>query len=103
MHLFFVEFPIAILQEIYFSADRPQYINYASLGYVVGHEITHGFDNKGREYDLNGNLIDWWNPETEIKFEEKTKCLINQYNHYLCPRINKTVILFTLRCYSFRK
>lgn len=88
---YFVEFPIAILHELFFSVDRPRYINYASLGNTVGHEITHGFDNDGRAHDLNGNLVNWWNSETESKFAEHTKCFVDQYSSYTDSRTKLTV------------
>ncbi|XP_037049508.1 neprilysin-2-like [Bradysia coprophila] len=86
-----MQFPIAILHELFFAMDRPQYINYASLGNTVGHEITHGFDDNGRKYDLNGNLINWWNAEARRKFSKEAECFIDQYNHYTDPKTNLTV------------
>lgn len=86
-----MQFPIAILHELFFSVGRPQYINYASLGNTVGHEITHGFDDNGRKYDLNGNLINWWNSEAKQRFSEEADCFIEQYNQYTDPKTNLTV------------
>ncbi|KAJ6635281.1 Neprilysin-2 [Pseudolycoriella hygida] len=77
-----IEFPAGILQEQFFSADRPKYMNFAGIGFVVGHEITHGFDDKGRQFDGNGNLVEWWNEETISKFREKAQCIIEQYGNY---------------------
>ena len=57
--------PAAVLQLV--SSDLPMFINYAGLGYIIGHEITHGFDNYGREIDWEGNLEDWWDAESEAK------------------------------------
>lgn len=51
-------------------------MNYGGIGHVVGHEITHGYDDEGSQRDSNGNLIDWWEPETKQKFLEKAKCFI---------------------------
>lgn len=79
---YFVVFPICILHELFFSLDRPQYINYASLGNTVGHELTHGFDDTGRKYDLNGNYVNWWNSETEENFSENAQCFIQQYSKF---------------------
>ncbi|KAJ6639054.1 Neprilysin-2 [Pseudolycoriella hygida] len=86
-----MQFPIAILHELFFSKDRPQYINYASLGNTVGHEITHGFDDNGRKYDLYGNLVNWWNVDTKRKFSDQTECFIDQYSEYTDPKTNLTV------------
>lgn len=80
--LFRIEFPPAILHEKFFSMDRPHYINYASLGNTVGHEITHGFDSSGRNFDLNGNYVNWWNEGTEKEFLNKSECFVQQYNRY---------------------
>lgn len=72
----------AMLQGHFYTSDRPDYMNYASVGYVIGHEMTHGFDDLGRLYDSDGNLIDWWDPETKKAFVEKKKCIIEQYGNY---------------------
>ena len=57
--------PAAVLQLV--SNDLPMYTNYATLGYTIGHEITHGFDNSGRQFNWEGNLEDWWDAESEAK------------------------------------
>ena len=57
--------PAAVLQSV--SSDLPMYINYGTLGCIIGHEITHGFDNTGRNYNWEGNLEDWWDAESEAK------------------------------------
>jgi neprilysin len=77
--------PAGILQGAFFDADRPRYVNYASIGYVIGHEITHGFDDQGRQYDSSGDLVDWWQPETKTAFDEKARCIIEQYGNYTEP------------------
>lgn len=66
-------------------------MNYGSIGSIIGHEITHGFDDEGRQYDLNGNLVDWWNPETEKQFLLKTQCIIEQYGNYTDLKANLSV------------
>ena len=63
-------------------------MNYASIGYVIGHEITHGFDNNGRYYDEDGNLREWWDTETNGKYLEKTQCIIDQYSNYTVKEVN---------------
>ena len=55
------------LQGIYFSSRRPEYLNYGAIGRSIGHEITHGFDDMGSQTDQQGNLVDWWRPETREK------------------------------------
>lgn len=76
------EFPAAILQDRFFSVDRPRYMNYGAIGQVIGHEITHGFDDRGRQFDLDGNLADWWDPKTQTQFLEKAQCIIDQYGNF---------------------
>lgn len=93
MHL--TELTAAILQDRFFSANRPRYMNYGSLGFLIGHEITHGFDDVGRQYDFDGNLVNWWQPETEKKFLEKAQCIIWQYGNYTDLRANLSVTLNT--------
>ncbi|XP_031621713.1 neprilysin-2-like [Contarinia nasturtii] len=77
-----IQFPAAILQDVFFSVDRPRYMNYAGIGSIIGHEITHGFDDQGRQFDLDGNLRVWWDEETNKKFLEKAQCIIEQYGNY---------------------
>lgn len=74
-----ITFPAAILRGVYFNASRPKYSNYAGIGSIIGHEITHGFDDEGAQYDENGNLVNWWTNETLIQFQNKSQCLIDQY------------------------
>ena len=65
-----IQFPAGILQGNFFGSDRPSYLNYGSIGWVIGHEITHGFDDQGRQYDDSGNLANWWDDDTKDKFLE---------------------------------
>ena len=62
-----IQFPAGILQGVFFAKDRPLYMNYGAIGWVIGHEITHGFDDQGRQFDQDGNLVDWWHPETKSR------------------------------------
>jgi endothelin-converting enzyme/putative endopeptidase len=78
-------FPAAILQTPFFSPDAEMSENYGGIGAVIGHEIGHGFDDQGAQYDGAGNLQDWWTPEDKGSFEEKSKALIAQYDA-LSPR-----------------
>jgi len=77
-----IQFPAGILQGIFFSSDRPRYMNYGAIGWVIGHEITHGFDDQGRQFDDEGNLVDWWLPETKGRYLSKAQCIISQYGNY---------------------
>jgi membrane metallo-endopeptidase-like protein 1 len=77
-----INFPAGILDGVFFQEDRPLYMNYGAIGYVVGHEITHGFDDQGSQKDGEGNLVDWWEPETKERYLEKAQCIIDQYANY---------------------
>lgn len=75
-------FPAGILQRPFFSPDADTCENYGGIGAVIGHEIGHGFDDQGAQYDGQGNLNDWWTAEDKANFEVKTKTLIDQYDGY---------------------
>ncbi|GFQ89938.1 neprilysin-1 [Trichonephila clavata] len=75
-----VIFPVGILRTPIFTPDRPKYLNYGMLGVVIGHEITHGFDNSGRKFDKVGNLTQWWSDEIVEKFKEQAACFVEQYS-----------------------
>lgn len=77
-----IVFPAGILQAPYYDGEFPPVMNYGGIGMVVGHEITHGFDNQGSHYDGDGKLENWWEKETSDRFQEKVDCVIDQYNHY---------------------
>uniref|UniRef100_A0A1B6KIH3 Peptidase M13 C-terminal domain-containing protein n=1 Tax=Graphocephala atropunctata TaxID=36148 RepID=A0A1B6KIH3_9HEMI len=77
-----MQFPAGILQLPFFSSQVPQYVNYARIGYVVGHEFTHGFDDQGSQFDFRGDLNEWWEKESKEKFDEKKKCMIDQYANF---------------------
>lgn len=77
-----IVFPAGILQPPFFDKDADDAINYGAMGAVIGHEVTHGFDDQGRQYDLAGNLADWWTKEDKDKFNAKTKVLIDQFNNF---------------------
>jgi len=78
-------FPAGILQKPFFSPDADPAENYGGIGAVIGHEIGHGFDDQGAQYDGAGNLNDWWTPDDKAAFELKSKALIEQYDG-LSPR-----------------
>jgi putative endopeptidase len=75
-----IVFPAAILQPPFFSADADDAVNYGGIGAVIGHEIGHGFDDQGSQYDGDGKLENWWTDEDRAGFEERTKALIAQYD-----------------------
>lgn len=77
-----IEFPAGILRGAFFDAERPNYMNFGAIGYVIGHEITHGFDDRGRQYDREGQDRNWWKPKTDAKFKERAQCIIEQYGNY---------------------
>jgi putative endopeptidase len=77
-----IVFPAGILQFPFFDQDADDAINYGGIGAVIGHEMTHGFDDQGRQYDADGNLNDWWAPEDATKFNAKAKMVSDQFNGY---------------------
>jgi len=77
-----IVFPAGILQPPFFNMDADDAINYGAIGMAIGHEMTHGFDNFGRQFDKDGNLRDWWTKEDSEAFETHTAILIDQYNQY---------------------
>jgi endothelin-converting enzyme/putative endopeptidase len=84
-----ITFPAGILQEPAFSENASDPVNYGAIGVVIGHEISHGFDDEGAKYDAQGRLHNWWTPEDQKKFEERTACVANQFeNYYIEPGIH---------------
>ena len=82
-------FPAAILQPPFFNMEADDAVNYGAIGVVIGHEMTHGFDDQGRQFDKNGNLADWWTEEDAKKFEERAGVLVSFFDNI--------VVLDTLR------
>ncbi len=76
-------FPAGILQSPFFASSAPASTNYGGIGMVMGHELTHGFDDEGRQFDADGNLKDWWGPAVNAEFERRASCVKNQYNDYV--------------------
>jgi predicted metalloendopeptidase len=77
-----IVFPAAILQPPFFTPDADDAVNYGAIGMVIGHEISHGFDDQGSQYDGDGNLRDWWTKEDHEKFAAKTKALADEYSRF---------------------
>ena len=74
-------FPAGILQPPFFNMDADDAVNYGAIGVVIGHEITHGFDDQGSKYDKDGNMVNWWTKEDAAKFEQATSKLADQYSN----------------------
>ncbi len=77
-----INFPAGILQGAFFGADRDDAVNLGAIGAVIGHELTHGFDDQGSKFDGNGNLTNWWTDKDRAAFDERTGCLAAQYGEY---------------------
>ncbi len=78
-----IVFPAGILQPPFFDMEADDAMVYGAIGAVIGHEMTHGFDDQGRQYDADGNLKDWWTEEDAKKFEEKTAAIVAQFDGYV--------------------
>jgi endothelin-converting enzyme/putative endopeptidase len=78
-----INFPAGILQPAFYDKTASDATNFGHIGAVVGHELTHGFDDQGRKYDAQGNLKNWWTDEDLKKFTERTDCLVNEYNGFV--------------------
>jgi putative endopeptidase len=77
-----IVFPAAILQPPFFNLEADDAVNYGSIGYVIAHEMTHGFDDQGRLYDAAGNLSNWWTSDDSLKFTQQVKSIIDQFNKF---------------------
>jgi len=78
-----INFPAGILQKPLYDPAASDALNYGHIGAVVGHELTHGFDDEGRQFDGHGNLSDWWTPEDAKKFEAKADCTVKEYDKFV--------------------
>jgi putative endopeptidase len=77
-----INFPAGILQPPFFDPNADAAVNFGAIGSVIGHEMTHGFDDAGRKFDAQGNLRDWWTPEDAKEFESRAACIDRQYSGY---------------------
>jgi putative endopeptidase len=78
-----IVFPAGILQPPFFDPNADDASNYGAMGAVIGHEMTHGFDDEGRKFDAQGNMRDWWTPEDEKNFNERASCVEKQFDSYV--------------------
>ena len=78
-----IVFPAGILQFPFFDGNADDAVNYGGIGVVIGHEMTHGFDDQGAQYDKDGNLKNWWSKEDNSKFKEKTNAVAKQYDGFV--------------------
>uniref|UniRef100_A0A9J7XU83 Membrane metallo-endopeptidase-like 1 n=1 Tax=Cyprinus carpio carpio TaxID=630221 RepID=A0A9J7XU83_CYPCA len=77
-----IVFPAGILQPPFFSEKQLQALNFGGIGMVIGHEITHGFDDQGRNFDKDGNMYNWWSNFSAERFEDQSKCMVEQYGKF---------------------
>lgn len=77
-----IVFPAGILQPPFYNPNADDAVNYGGIGSVIGHEISHGFDDQGSKFDGKGNLHEWWTPEDRENFTERADCVVNQFNGY---------------------
>jgi len=78
-----ITFPAGILQPPFYDNQADDAMNFGAIGAVIGHELTHGFDDEGSQFDADGNLRDWWTPDDKKKFEERTSCVRDQYGSFV--------------------
>ena len=77
-----INFPAGILQPAFYDPKADVAVNYGHIGAVIGHELTHGFDDEGRKFDAKGNMTDWWTADDAKKFESRAGCLVNEYGSF---------------------
>ncbi|MFI5289944.1 MAG: M13 family metallopeptidase, partial [Polyangia bacterium] len=75
-------FPAGILQPPFFNRQAVPAVNFGAIGMVMGHELTHGFDDEGRQFDAKGNLVDWWTPAVSKEFDKRADCVVKQFDDY---------------------
>jgi putative endopeptidase len=78
-----IVFPAGIMQNPFFDINQDDAINYGGMGAVIGHELTHGFDDEGSQFDANGNMVNWWTEQDHAKFKQKTDMLAEQFSSYV--------------------
>ncbi len=78
-----IVFPAGIMQAVFFDPNADDAVNYGSMGAIIGHELTHGFDDEGSQYDADGNLKNWWTEKDKSNFKSKTDMVVNQFDNYV--------------------
>ncbi|XP_070559983.1 neprilysin-1-like [Ptychodera flava] len=86
-----INLPAGILQSLFYHKDSPHYLNFGGMGMFIGHEITHGFDDIGRQFDKDGNLKQWWTDESIEAFVGRAQCIVDQYDKYNMDECNMTL------------
>jgi len=86
-----ITFPAGILQPPFFSKDQTLSMNYGGIGVVIGHEITHGFDDQGSQFDGDGNFFNWWSPSDRKSFEERVQCIKDEYAAFYFEEADKNL------------
>ncbi len=84
-----INFPAGILQPPFYGKDMDDAVNFGAIGVVIGHELTHGFDDQGRKYDAAGNLKEWWTPEDRKAFEDRAACTADEYSSFVAVKDDK--------------
>ncbi len=84
-----INFPAGILQPPFYTQSMDDAVNYGGIGVVIGHELTHGFDDQGRKYDAEGNLKDWWTAEDGKEFEKRATCTADEYSSFVAVKDDK--------------
>jgi putative endopeptidase len=84
-----INFPAGILQPPFYGKLMDDAVNYGGIGVVIGHELTHGFDDQGRKYDAQGNFVDWWTPADGKEFEKRADCTANEYSSFVAVKDDK--------------
>ncbi len=110
-----IVFPAGIMQPVFFNPEADDAVNYGSMGAVIGHELTHGFDDEGSQFDADGNLKNWWTDDDKANFKKKTDMLVKQFNNYVAidsTHVNGELTLgeniadlggLTISYYAFKK
>jgi endothelin-converting enzyme/putative endopeptidase len=84
-----INFPAGILQPPFYDNNMDDAVNFGGIGVVIGHEMTHGFDDEGRKFDAQGNLRDWWTQQDAKAFTERAQCLVDEYNGFVAVKDDK--------------
>ncbi len=84
-----INFPAGILQPPFYDNKMDDAVNFGGIGAVIGHELTHGFDDEGRQFDAQGNLRDWWTPQDQKAFNERAQCIVDEYSSFVGVKDDK--------------